>query len=112
MQISPSVRLLSSDPTVLVGAAAELSARGCRVTTSGNDPSVGLIPDLVVRDWRDVRSLEPTTIPVLTLDLSLVRGRELMAVVTRALGLLPRRPAPRPRAWRSPSRPHSASPSE
>jgi hypothetical protein len=46
---------------------------------------------MIVRHWRDDRRFDRPSVPVLTLDLSVVAGDDLIEVVDRVLGRVPRR---------------------
>ena len=79
-----NVVVLTSDRTLLHRTASGLALDGWGVRT---DLASGSRAQLVVRDWRDDRRLPDPGVPVLTLDLSIVTGPDLVEVVGRALGL-------------------------
>ena len=79
-----NVVILTSDRALLHRTAADLALEGWGVRT---DLASGSRAQLVVRDWRDDRRLPDPGVPVLTLDLSVVTGSDLVEVVGRTLGL-------------------------
>lgn len=81
MQI-PNVAILGNDETLVERAVSELSNSGCRVSATVEYEDV----QLVVRDWRDGRRLQDPGVPVLTLDLALITGHDLIDLVGRVLG--------------------------
>lgn len=83
MQI-PNVVILGNDETLVERALSELSRNGCRVSAAAAVNSEDV--DLVLRDWRDGRRLADPGVPVLTLDLALITGQDLIDVVGRVLG--------------------------
>lgn len=83
MQIRDVV-VLAGDEALLERTAVGLSRSGCRVRTRANCGFAGA--DLILRDWRYEPALDDPGIPVVTLDLSLVQGRDLRAVLQRVLG--------------------------
>lgn len=87
MQI-PNVVILGNDEALVERALSELSRDGCRV--SANVAASAEDVQLVVRDWRDGRCLDDPEVPVLTLDLAIITGQDLIDLVGRALGV-PRR---------------------
>ena len=83
----PDVMILASDQSLAASTASELSKRGWSVRTGG---SFGPGPaGLIVRDCRDRRRVERQDVPVLTVDLSVLNGDDLVEVVYRVLGLTP-----------------------
>lgn len=90
MQQRTTVRLVTSDPALFRTAAVTLGAADYQILNDSL-PEAGE-PDLIVRHWAETSS-QPQfgPVPVLTLDLSLVSGEDLVEVVERVLG---RRPAP------------------
>lgn len=82
-----NVVVLANDDTLLQPAVSELRKTGCRLSTSA---SVSPGAHLIIRDWRDETPVHGTGVPVLTVDLSVVRGETLADVVERVLSLRPR----------------------
>lgn len=83
----PSVVILATDPTLLQGATSALAGTDWRVATEpAEDPERA---HLIVRDWRDPRRLDDPGVPVLTLDLAITTGWDLVRVVSRVLGPRP-----------------------
>jgi hypothetical protein len=78
-----TIVLLTPDVALGREAATQLSAAGFVVVTNGTTDEC---PDLVLRDWRDGRWLQLGPVPVLTLDLTLVRGIDLVDIVRRVVG--------------------------
>jgi hypothetical protein len=96
MKIQPTVLLQVTDERLRREAAAHLSGAGYHVrTAAAESPET---PDLVVRDWRGEAWVAPPAVPVLTVDLSLVRGRDLDDLLVRVLG------------WRAPGGDHRGAP--
>lgn len=87
MQI-PNVVILGNDEALVERALSELSRDGCRVSASVAASAEDV--QLVVRDWRDKRCLADSGVPVLTLDLALITGQDLIDLVGRVLGVPPR----------------------
>lgn len=87
MQIS-NVVVLGCDEALVESALSELSRDGCRVSADVAARTDDV--QLVVRDWRDGRSIADPGVPVLTLDLAMITGQDLIDLVGRVLGV-PRR---------------------
>lgn len=81
---TPTVVIVGNDEALVARACSELSRSGCRVSEN----IAGSFEDvrLVVRDWRDGRRIEDPGVPVLTLDLAIIEGQDLIDLVGRVLG--------------------------
>jgi hypothetical protein len=84
---TPDVVILASDHALEATTATELARRGWSVRTGS--PSVSAPIALIVRDCRDRRPVERFGVPVLTVDLSVLNGDDLVEVVHRVLGFAP-----------------------
>jgi hypothetical protein len=85
MQQRATVMLVTRDPALFREAAITLNAADYKIV-SGNSIS-RLVPDLILTHWVEAGSQPPmSVVPVLTLDLSLVSGDDLVKVVERGLG--------------------------
>jgi hypothetical protein len=88
---SPNVMVLASDQALEATTVSELARLGCSVRAGV--PTRSSPPTLIVRDCRDRRRLDRYDVPVLTVDLSILNGEDLVEVVYRVLGLTPASPA-------------------
>jgi hypothetical protein len=82
---SPSVMILASDRDLAMKTAWALTNGGCEVRAGPAGATER--PMLIVRDWRDDRHIDGLGVPVLTVDLAVLAGRELVELVYRTLGL-------------------------
>lgn len=89
MQQKIKVRLVTSDPALFRHAAVTLGAADFQIVS---DQAIDVAePDLILRHWVETGWQSPQDawqdhVPVLTLDLSLVSGDDLVQVVERGLG--------------------------
>jgi hypothetical protein len=83
MQIQ-NVVILGNDEALVERALSELTRSGCRISAAAAVSSGDV--QMVVRDWRDERRLDDPGVPVLTLDLALITGHDLVNLVDRVLG--------------------------
>jgi hypothetical protein len=85
MQQRTTVRLVTSDPALFRNAAVALGAADYHIL---NDKAIDVSePNLILRHWAETDwQPQQGPVPVLTLDLSLVAGENLVHVVERVLG--------------------------
>lgn len=80
----PTILLVVADRSLYGTAAATLDSAD--YDTTGDLRSPDPAPDMIIRHWRDERRFDRPSVPVLTLDLSVVGGEDLIEVVDRVLG--------------------------
>lgn len=82
MQRRATLQLVATDPIVFEGAAQVLGAANYRLVSA--DPTRHTAPDLIILHAADLTaSADGVSTPVLTLDLSLFCGEDLLHVVGR-----------------------------
>jgi hypothetical protein len=84
MKQKATVLLVAGNPLLQRDAALTLDAAEYHVVTE--DSSDAVAPDIILRHFETRMQPPPGPAPVLTLDLSLVAGADLVDVVERGLG--------------------------